>query len=120
MNCIETIGSGNCAYNIMLPYYVRFLGDEPIQPEAKYVTVDKCLIHEIIGLWESGIKTTGCCCGHGEQTRAFISVRKEYSRRMLEMGYELFPHGDNDHFRPKTEMSYGNIDKGFNWWEEIK
>jgi len=37
----------------------------------KYVNIDKCLIHEIINLWEQGIKTTGCCCGHGDSNKAY-------------------------------------------------
>ena len=118
MNCIETKGNRDCAYNIMLPYYVRYMGNIPIQPEAKYVTVDKCLLREILDLWESGIKTSGCCCGHGDYSRAFIGVRKEYSQAMLNKGYKLFPHGDSDHFYPKTQPYYGEIKMGFNWWDE--
>jgi hypothetical protein len=27
--------------------------------------VDSCLVPALLALWEKGIKTTGCCCGHG-------------------------------------------------------
>ena len=27
--------------------------------------IDECLAPALLALWEKGIKTTGCCCGHG-------------------------------------------------------
>jgi hypothetical protein len=76
---------------------------------------------EILRLWELGIKTCGCCCGHGKQT-PFIEVKEEYIPKMKELGYVVQPNecrsGDEDGFVPKTILNYGNADKGFNWWSK--
>lgn len=109
MKC-EDIGFGtyNCAYNIMLPW------------TDKYVAVDKCLLPEVLTLWELGIKTTGCCCGHGKQG-PFIGVTDEFIPVMKAMGYVVAYNScrpdDEDSFVPKTEFIYWNAEKGFNWWD---
>lgn len=77
MKCSDIkYGTFDCAYNIMLPYFVA--GEEP----TKYVCIDKCLLREILSLWEMGIKTTGCCCGHGNKDNAFIGVLPYYIPHM--------------------------------------
>jgi hypothetical protein len=92
--------------------------------EFKYVAVDKCLIKEIIYLWEQGIRTTGCCCGHGEKEFAYIGVVFEDIPKMKQLGYEVFFNkerpNDEDSFIPKTKISYGEINKGFNWWDNTE
>lgn len=123
MTCLGVgFGTYNCAYNIMLPYFVH----DPIDPDApgqpKTVAIDKCLLPEILSLWEQGIKTTGCCCGHGRPGMAFIGVKEEFIDKMKELGYEVRYNdcrpGDEDSFVPKTNIRYGDADKGFNWWDE--
>lgn len=27
--------------------------------------LDKCIVPALLALWDKGIKTSGCCCGHG-------------------------------------------------------
>lgn len=34
--------------------------------ERDYVLIDRCMVDQIIELNRAGIKTTGCCCGHGK------------------------------------------------------
>lgn len=120
MNCKDIkSGSYDCAYNIMLPYLVKD-PTEPNKPQhTKWVSVDKCLLPEILQLWEKGIKTSGCCCGHG-RLEPFIGVMPEYISQMKELGYETQFNtcrpADEDSFIPKTEFKYGSADKGFNWW----
>lgn len=122
MNCKDIrFGTYDCAYNIMLPYKVTD-PTEPNKPSfGKYIAVDKCLLPEILSLWEMGIKTTGCCCGHGHADMAFIGVKPEFIQRMKEIGYEVHFNScrpeDEDSFIPKTKLKYGNADKGFNWWD---
>lgn len=105
MRCNEVKpGSYDCVYNIMPPYKCGML-----DKIYRYVNIDKCLIHEIIHLWEQGIKTTGCCCGHGDITKAYIQVQKECILKMKELGYvEHFninhPLAD-DYFIPKTVLA---------------
>ena len=125
MKCSEIeFGTYDCAYNVMLPYYVTDPTDEKREKQTKMVCIDKCLLPEILKLWEKGIKTTGCCCGHGDPSKAFIGVKDEYIQQMKDMGYfvqfnECRP-GDEDSFCPMTSLEYGTADKGFNWWEETK
>lgn len=123
MKCDEIkFGTYNCAYNIMLPYLVTDPTEPESKPQPKTVAVDKCLLPEILKLWEMGIKTTGCCCGHGHPDMSFISVRSEYIGRMKSLGYEVrfnkYRPGDEDSFIPKTQLLYSDADKGFNWWDE--
>ena len=122
MQCKDVgFGTYNCAYNIMLPYLVKDPTEPEAAPQPKYVAVDKCLLPEILRLWEAGIKTTGCCCGHGRPEMAFIGVRPEYIDRMKELGYTVFYNscrpGDEDSFIPMTKLEYGDADRGFNWWD---
>lgn len=121
MNCTEIdFGTYNCAYNIMLPYLVN---DGAGKMEPKTVAVDKCLLPEILRLWETGIKTTGCCCGHGRNA-PFIGVKQECIQQMKRLGYTVVHNpcrpDDEDSFVPKTKLQYGSADKGFNWWDEVE
>lgn len=123
MNCKDIgFGTYDCAYNIMLPYYVTDPTDKTHKKQTKMVSIDKCLLPEILLLWEAGIKTTGCCCGHGDHSMAFIGVKDECIQKMKDLGYEVYFNecrpGAEDSFVPKTPLHYINADMGFNWWEE--
>lgn len=114
MQCKDIeFGTGDCAYNVHLPWLV--------DGKAKMVNIDKCLLPEVVRLWEMGIKTTGCCCGHGKE-EPFIGVAFEDIDRMLELGYTVrlnkYRPRDRDSFCPKTVLQYGSADKGFNWWDD--
>lgn len=122
VGCPNTLGNGDCAYNIMLPYYVRTCGDTPTAPAPKTVGIDKCLLREVLDLWEQGIKTSSVCCGHGDIAKRHISVMAEYAGKMRELGYRpqrLLPGATETDFFPKSQPVYcHDIDKGFNWWSE--
>lgn len=122
MDCKDIgFGTYKCTYHIMLPWLTK----NPCDPEGElreYMpAVDKCLVAEVINLWEMGIKTTGCCCGHGDQEFAFIGVEPEYIPRMKALGYKVKFNAcrpnDEDSFIPMTAIKYGTADKGFNWWD---
>jgi hypothetical protein len=74
------------------------------------------LLPEILNLWEKGVKTTGCCCGH-DRKPPFIGVKEEYIDTMKSLGYNVQPNScrptDEDSFVPKTKLKYGIINKGF-------
>lgn len=115
MRCNEiSFGTGYCAYAIYLPWKVNFNGSE-----NKCVSIDKCLLPEIIQLWEKGIRTTGCCCGHGNINMAYIGVRFEDIDKMKELGYKVyFNHhrpNDEDSFIPKTKLQYGKSKNNGEW-----
>ena len=115
MKCSDIgFGTYDCAYNIMPPW-------RQDDGKVRYIAVDKCLLPEVVSLWEKGIRTTGCCCGHAKQP-AFISVIESDIPRMKALGYEVRFNecrpGDEDMFAPKTPLDYPiRINKGFNWWD---
>lgn len=121
MKCSDIgFGTYDCAYNIMLPYLVKDPCEPDAAPQPKTVCIDKCLLPEILSLWERGIRTTGCCCGH-EKLPPFIGVVESDIPKMKALGYEVQFNdcrpGDEDSFKPKTRLTYGDADKGFNWWD---
>ena len=69
------------------------------------INVDKCLVTEIKSLNEQGIKTVGCCCGHGK-SQGYIQVQQGYGKKMEALGYEKLPidESGNGHncFKPKS------------------
>jgi len=103
----------------MLPYIKGSANVGEDNPNGKMVCIDKCLLPEILFLWERGIKTTGCCCGH-DLLPPYIGVKEEYYDKMLELEYkhrDTPPELDQMSFIPKTQFVYGKADKGFNWWD---
>lgn len=122
VSCRKTVGNGDCAYNIMLPYYVRTCGDADVAPEPKTVNIDKCLLREVLDLWEQGIKTTSVCCGHGKLVHRHISVMPESVDKMLALGYRpqrFMADRQGASFFPQTlAVFHLDINKGFNWWSE--
>lgn len=76
--------------------------------DTKYgFPVDGCLVGEINRLNNSGVKTIGCCCGHGKKP-AYIQVAPEYGKQMEVAEYikfELDEHGNGEWcFIPKTPL----------------
>lgn len=122
MRC-KDVGFQNylCTYGIDLPWLVTDPTEPDRPPRIGGASVDKCLLPEILKLWEMGIKTTGCCCGHGHSDLSYIGVLPEYIPRMKELGYKVHFNkcrpGDEDSFIPKTKLIYESADKGFNRWE---
>lgn len=93
-------GTSSCAYEIYLPYQLS-------NGSRKCVSIDKCLLPEILKLWEKGIRTTGNCCGHGKM-KPFIGVENKYIDDMINLGYKVYFNkcrpNDKDMFIPKTEI----------------
>ena len=76
------------------------------------ILVDRCLANEIEYLWNQGIVTRGCCCGHGREL-GFINVSKESVGKMLDLGYQfyIFPEefggiDRKDTFIPKSTYHF--------------
>jgi len=75
--------------------------------DKKTIGVDKCLADEILSLWDKGIKTRGCCCGHN-LAYGYIQVEdEEDKKKMIELGYRKYYYGGQQHkrddaFLPKT------------------
>lgn len=96
-NCIDIeIGS----------YSNQILVNSPTHmPKENGYCIDRCIADEIMQLWEKGITTTGCCCGHNLND-GFIGVIDSDIPKMKELGYEVAFNPtrpeDNDSFKPKT------------------
>lgn len=56
------------------------------------VCIDKCLEDEIKMLWNNGIITTGCCCGHNKNP-PYIGVDPSSVKLMKAMGYKEISNG---------------------------
>jgi len=50
--------------------------------------IDKCIAEEVQSLWDLGITTVGCCCGHNKPI-GYIQVIQEDINQMIELGYEI-------------------------------
>lgn len=94
-NCID-IGMGTYANSIAVI--------NPHSPTGKVVNVDHCISTEVRMLWNVGVRTTGCCCGHNKQ-EGYIGVIDKDIPRMKAMGYKVAPNScrpnDEDSFYPK-------------------
>ena len=99
-----------CCYHITLPWLCKYPWEDDSMKEPMTVSIDKCLLPEILELWKMGIKTTGCCCGHGKQCASFIGVDFDDIQKMKDFGYEVYYNkcrpNDEDSFIPKTVMKY--------------
>ena len=51
--------------------------------------IDECLLEEIKHLWDLGIETNGCCCGHGK-VDGYIGVNPDGDNigKMEKLGYD--------------------------------
>lgn len=58
------------------------------------ISVDKCLVDEIVMLWKSDIITFGCCCGHGIK-EGMINIKYNAIDKLIELGYDIFSIVDN-------------------------
>lgn len=75
--------------------------------DGRGICVDVCLALEITAIWRQGIRTTGCCCGHGRRP-PYIGVAFEHIDQMKTLGYVVRHNpcrpGDEDSFIPKTPL----------------
>lgn len=78
------------------------------------VTVDACLAEEIKDLWNKGVVTCGCCCGHG-RSLGWIGVDDSSIPIMESLGYEHYIYEEEfggverkDGFIPKSYKHFYN------------
>lgn len=71
--------------------------------DGRGICVDVCLALEVADLWRQGVRTTGCCCGHGK-LEPTICVAEESIEAMRAAGYKNTPllPGRDDAFTAKT------------------
>lgn len=96
--CVNVeMGSYDAQIEMVPPWGVR--------EDGRGICVDACIALEVHRLWQQGIRTTGCCCGHNTAP-AYIGVREEHIPGMLRLGYEVLPNtsrpGARDSFRARS------------------
>jgi len=104
-NNIE-IGSYNNQICIDIPSHMEDYKNYRLSNGLKpVICIDNCILKEIQYLWNLGIKTTGCCCGHNKLD-GFIGVVNEDVSKMKQLGYEVRVNeirpNDEDSFHPKS------------------
>lgn len=67
--------------------------------DSDTICVDTCLSDEIKSLWNLGIITTGCCCGHNKRS-GYIGVLPKHSAAMVKLGYSQMD--EYGHFKLKN------------------
>ena len=65
----------------------HFVWDNDVDP----VSVDACIAAEIEALWEAGIWTRGCCCGHGDRNPNVVIAKTEDPETAIRVLEEVDP-----------------------------
>ena len=55
--------------------------------KSRIISVDVCMVVDLKNLWDKGIRTVECCCGHN-RVDGYIAVDDKSIPLMLEMGYK--------------------------------
>src|SRR4051812_31458519 len=65
-------------------------GFDPAHPEfgldgdgRRCLSLDTCIVPAILALWEIGVATVSCCCGHSDGTNGVITLRTTAARERL-------------------------------------
>ena len=77
-NCVNVnIGEYTNQVVIVIPDSVKIYINDITNSIRRKVGIDKCIAYEIISLWDRGISTTGCCCGHNKKN-GYIEIGVKY------------------------------------------
>lgn len=91
---------------INVPNHIELSYNAPGANKRETVCIDKCLVEEIKTLWNKGVITEACCCGHNVQGIAHIIVNNRSINKMISMGYNRWTnpmdHTRRDGFKPKS------------------
>lgn len=85
--------------------------DRPVHMQVNVKTpicVDTCMVDEVKELWDIGIYTNGCCCGHGSAP-PFVGVMPEHIQQMRSMGYQTITNSTD----PTRQESF--YARGYNY-----
>jgi len=92
------IGTHEAAVSVELSEHMSYYRDARVEDGlSPNVSIDKCLVDEIHYLWSMRISTRGSCCGHN-QKRGYIAVTEDDVEKMERLGYEHYPHPEQDTF----------------------
>lgn len=60
------------------------------------VCIDPCIVGVIEELWDAGIETLGCCCGHNVLP-GYVDIYPDQFDKMAEIGYKKMPVNEYGH-----------------------
>ena len=90
-NCPSNVTTGSYGNVIVVPipdHMSTYRDNRVATGLSDKVSIDKCLIDEVQALWQKGIRTTGCCCGHNRRD-PYIGVFPEDVQKMKDLGYQV-------------------------------
>ena len=90
-SCVD-VDVGSYDNQVMLPIPAHMKKYERARVKAGLspsVCIDRCILPQVQTLWAKGVKTSGCCCGHGKIGFSYISVLDSADANKMEsLGYE--------------------------------
>ena len=106
--CINIIPQSKECYDQMVlveipPHMEVYRKNRMKEGFSSIIPIDPCIYDEICDLWDKGIITYGCCCGHNK-FESFVNVAECNIEQMLQMGYIQNHYDKNrkDTFRLKS------------------
>lgn len=107
-NCINITTQSKECYDqqltVSIPYHMSaYRASRLANGLSDTISIDPCIYGEILQLWQHGVITYGCCCGHNYLT-PMVNVADESIDKMLALGY-IQEHPDperKDTFRLKS------------------
>lgn len=57
---------------------------------SSQICIDPCIVDLIKELWNNGIETLGCCCGHNS-VPGYVDILPIHWAKMEELGYKKMP-----------------------------
>lgn len=78
-------GTFKTTVSVLYPFPIYIKGVD--YPQYKFVSIDKCILPEILYLWDQGIETDACCCGHNH-IKGNIMVKDNSIKKMELLGYK--------------------------------
>ncbi len=91
-DCVD-VAMGSYANTITLGWYpvMREYRDHRVNAglSGDGICVDRCIVEQVIELWESGVRTCGSCCGHNK-VPGMINVDPDDFDKALGLGFEPY------------------------------
>ncbi len=89
MSCkCHNVALGSYGNQVVLDRPAHMLGRTEGSSNQESICVDTCIATRIGQLWSRGIRTTGCCCGHGDQP-AYVGVIVNDIEMMMALGFQV-------------------------------
>ena len=73
------------------------------EKKTRTISVDKCIVSQLLTLWEEGVHTLACCCGHQDVSlfggTPSVVVANGLSNKDIDKVKELLKNIDNRSWR---------------------